>query len=174
MLAAMCLVSPSLAGGARGRGRDRARGRRARDAMGRREGAPDEHRRGGRRRGVRRAPHDPRVGSSHPVRQALGVSPTVDAVAIVGRQESGAVEERLQRMVAAAAHASPDVQKAVREAYVLYYKAKGPGPKPPETLADLKAKPVHVRQAQQDEVFGNLLACIERLTAAIVPELRDN
>jgi hypothetical protein len=106
--------------------------------------------------------------------QALGVPPTVDAVAIVGRQDSGAVEERLQRMVAAAPHASPGIQKAVREAYVLYYKAKGPGPKPPDTLADLQAKPLHVRQAQQDEVFGNLQACVERLTAAIDPELRDN
>jgi len=106
--------------------------------------------------------------------RALGVPPTVEAVAIVGRQDSATVEERLQRMVADAPRASRDIQTAVREAYVLYYKAKGPGPKPPENLADLQATPTHVARAQEDEVFGNLLACIERLTAAIDPELRDN
>ncbi len=106
--------------------------------------------------------------------RALGVPPTVEWVGIVGRQDSGAVEERLQRMVADAPLASPLVGKAAREAYVLYYKAKGPGPKPPESLADLQHQPLNVRQAQEDAVFTNLLECVERLTAAIDPELRDN
>jgi hypothetical protein len=106
--------------------------------------------------------------------RALGAPPTVELLGIGARDEAAAVEERLHRMVVAAPLASPAVGKAAREAYVLYYKARGPGPKPPESLADLQHKPVHVRRAQEELIFTNLEACLGRLTAAIDPELRDH
>jgi len=106
-------------------------------------------------------------------RMQASEAPTFATVGIAGKQDSAAVEERLQRMVAAAPQASRAVQRAVREAYVLYYKAKGPGPQPPESLADLQATPQHVVPAQERALFGDLQACLARLTDAIEPELRE-
>jgi hypothetical protein len=39
-------------------------------------------------------------------------------------EEEGGVEERLQRAIAAAPHASAPVGKAIRKAYALYYQAR--------------------------------------------------
>ena len=105
--------------------------------------------------------------------QQAGMVPNIDAVVIARKELSGAVEERLHRMVAEAPHASPHVAKAVGEAYVLYFKAKGPTLRPPEKLDDLQARQPQPVQVPNEVVMGDLRACVERLTATIQPELRD-
>jgi hypothetical protein len=104
--------------------------------------------------------------------QALA-APKVVAVGIAPTAESEALEEQLRRMVAAAPRASRSVRKAVRAAYALYYAATGPRPKPPKTLADLQARPLQVVEAENGAAYGDLQACVARLTDAIEPKLRD-
>src|SRR2546426_500389 len=94
--------------------------------------------------------------------QAIGASPTR---IVVGEQDKG-VEERLHRAVAEAPHASRAVAAAIREAYVLYYRATAEPPV--ERLPDLQAK----RAGGRDAALADLQACVARLTGAIEPELR--
>jgi len=105
--------------------------------------------------------------------RGLGETPALVHVGVAGAEPLRVVEEQLQRMAADAPLASLQVGEAVREAYVLYYKAKGPGPRPPESLADLQAKAQHVRTAEYQTHFDDLQSCLARLTAAIDPALRD-
>lgn len=85
--------------------------------------------------------------------EAVGGSPRT---LVLGQQDK-AVEERLQRAVAAAPHASRRVAKAIREAYVLYYRATAQG-----QMENVTVAPLAVMQA-----------CVARLTDAIEPELRE-
>jgi len=58
---------------------------------------------------------------------------------LVLAEQNKAVEERLQRAITAAPHASRPIAAAIQEAYVLYFRATA---KPlVENLADLQAKP---------------------------------
>ncbi len=77
------------------------------------------------------------------------------------------VEARLQRAIAAAPHASRAVAAAIRDAYVLYYRATAQPP--PANLAALLNQN---REAASAAALADLHACNERLTAAIDPELR--
>ena len=75
--------------------------------------------------------------------------------------QAGAVEEQLQRMVAAAPHASPSVAKAVREAYVLYYRATGAmlgQGREIKGLGDLVAKKGDTANAEYAAALGDLQA----------------
>ena|SRR5690349_18410613 len=95
--------------------------------------------------------------------QALGRS--------VGFDPDRGVEERLQRAIAAAPLASPAVAAATREAYVLYYRATTR--RTPKSIADLQASTPEAKKAANDAALEDLQACVERLTAAIDPALRD-
>jgi hypothetical protein len=75
---------------------------------------------------------------------------------VVGQQDK-AVEERLARAIAAAPLASRQVAAAIREAYVLYYRAVEPIP-------DRDAGSTPMR---------NLEECVLRLGDAIEPELKN-
>ncbi|SRR5712691_3606324 len=100
--------------------------------------------------------------------RALGASPRL----VLGEQDK-TVEERLQRAVAAAPHASPAVSAAIREAYVLYYRVTAEAPV--ESLDVLQAQSREAREARDakhDAALADLQACIARLTDAIEPELR--
>lgn len=91
--------------------------------------------------------------------QALGGVPTFEP--------DPEVEARLQRAVAAAPHASRPVAAAIRDAYVLYYRATAQPP-----AENLAAMLNEARAAASAAALADLQTCVERLTAAIDPELR--
>src|SRR5437588_4637428 len=91
--------------------------------------------------------------------QAMGGVPTFDP--------DPEVEGRLQRAVAAAPHASRPVAAAIRDAYVLYYRATEHPPA--ENLAQLLNEALAAASAA---ALAELQACVARLTDAIEPELR--
>src|SRR5688500_7007263 len=65
----------------------------------------------------------------------LSVGGSLTSVPVAGEDHD--VEERLQRAIAGAPHASAPVGTAIREAYALYYQATGQ--RPVTGLADLQA-----------------------------------
>ncbi|HXG96342.1 MAG: hypothetical protein E6J91_26895 [Deltaproteobacteria bacterium] len=86
-------------------------------------------------------------------------------------EQDKTVEDRLQRAITAAPHASRPIAAAIREAYVLYFRATA---KPHvENLADLQAKPRATLDAEYAAALADMRACVTRLTDAIVPELRE-
>lgn len=78
------------------------------------------------------------------------------------------VEKRLERAVISAPEASGAVKTAIREARVLYYKARNPTA-PPGIAALLNQG----LQDRYQRALDDLIACADRLTAAIEPDLRD-
>ncbi|MDP3909024.1 MAG: hypothetical protein Q8Q14_01410 [Gemmatimonadales bacterium] len=78
------------------------------------------------------------------------------------------VEERLQRAVTSAPHASPRVARSIREAYGLYYRVMTAS----HVETDV-AKRTPADQANAAAELADLRACVARLTEAIDPALRD-
>ncbi len=81
------------------------------------------------------------------------------------------MEERLQRAITAAPHASRPIAAAIQEAYVLYFRATATPPV--ENLTDLRAKPRAALDAEYASALADMRACVACLTDAFVPELRE-
>jgi hypothetical protein len=95
--------------------------------------------------------------------EAIGGSPRT---LVLGDQDKD-VEERLQRAMAAAPHASRRVAKAIREAYVLYHRVTAA----PEIETDV-LRIAAAKKAKGAADLADMQACVARLTDAIEPELR--
>src|SRR5207302_1879335 len=96
--------------------------------------------------------------------EALGQSPRT----LVLGEQNKEVEERLQRAVVAAPHASRRVQKAIREAYVLYYRVTAA----PEIDTDV-LRLAAARKVKIADGLADMRACVAHLRDAIEPELRE-
>jgi hypothetical protein len=86
---------------------------------------------------------------------------------VLGEQDKE-VEERLQRAMAAAPHASRRVANAIRAAFVLYYRVTAA----PEIQTDA-LRIEAARKAQGAAHLADMQACVARLADAIEPELRE-
>lgn len=98
--------------------------------------------------------------------RAAGESPTLVRVARSGRAMEE-VEERLQRAVMDAPHASSRVASAIREAYVLHARIEAAPPR----ATDDQGRPVE-DEKEDAAIFADLRACVARLTDAVEPALR--
>lgn len=100
--------------------------------------------------------------------RAAGEPPTLERVGR-RREEPKEVEDRLQRAVMDAPHASTPVASAIREAYVLYCRVAAA---PPLEKIDSQGRPVG-NEVRDAAIFADLQACAARLTDAVEPALRD-
>lgn len=86
-------------------------------------------------------------------------------------QEHGEVQDRLLRAVSQAAHGSRKAAKAIRKAYALFIRASGTGRV--LTAADLRHKNPAEQETEYKAASREMAQCVEWLTRAIEPSLRD-
>lgn len=87
------------------------------------------------------------------------------------KEEWRDIQARLEQAVAQSPHASRGVAKAVKDAYGLFVRATGQGRT--LTAADLVAKSPEAAASAGRECVRQFEECVERLTRAVGPGLRD-